>query len=254
MQGPAWMQSGEYALSVREAAAGKRSERRMMNVLSTVVGSINRNLLEGGAYLSVLEGLRVTVLISSLGLLLGTLCGALLCWLQISKTPLLSSLARLVVVVLRGSPVLLLLMLLYYVVFARSRVDPVGIAIFAFALNSGAHIAELMRSALEAVDKRQLEAARMLGFSRAKAFVAITLPQAGRIAKPVFQGTVVNTIQWTSVVGYVAITDLTRTVNNIGNRTGDPFFSLFCGVLIYLGLSYLVHALFSIGGGRAEER
>jgi len=52
----------------------------------------------------------------------------------------------------------------------------------------------------------------------------------------------------------VAITDLTRTVNNIGNRTGDPFFSLFCGVMIYLGLSYLVHALFSIGEGRAEER
>lgn len=226
----------------------------MADMLSAVTNSINRNLLEGGAYLSVLEGLRVTVLISAQGLLLGTLCGALLCWLRVSRIPVLSSLAQCVVVVLRGSPVLLVLMLLYYVVFAGSRVDPVGVAVLAFALNSGAHIAELMRSALEAVDKRQLEAARMLGFSRAKAFVAITLPQAGKIARPVYQGTVVNTIQWTSVVGYVAITDLTRTVNNIGNRTGDPFFSLFCGVMIYLGLSSLVHALFSIGGGRAEER
>lgn len=226
----------------------------MVDMLSAVIDSINRNLLEGGAYLSVLEGLRVTVSISVQGLLLGTFVGAVLCWLRISKIPVLGSLAQCVVVVLRGSPVLLLLMLLYYVVFAASRVDPVGIAVLAFALNSGAHIAELMRSALEAVDKRQLEAARMLGFSRAKAFVAITLPQAGKIAKPVYQGTIVNTIQWTSVVGYVAITDLTRTVNNIGNRTGDPFFSLFCGVMIYLGLSYLVHALFSISGGRAEER
>lgn len=226
----------------------------MVDMLSAVIDSINRNLLEGGAYLSVLEGLRVTVSISVQGLLLGTLVGAVLCWLRISKIPVLSSLAQCVVVVLRGSPVLLLLMLLYYVVLAASRVDPVGVAVLAFALNSGAHIAELMRSALEAVDKRQLEAARMLGFSQAKAFVAITLPQAGKIAKPVYQGTIVNTIQWTSVVGYVAITDLTRTVNNIGNRTGDPFFSLFCGVMIYLGLSYLVHALFSISGGRAEER
>jgi polar amino acid transport system permease protein/polar amino acid transport system substrate-binding protein len=54
------------------------------------------------------------------------------------------------------------------------------------------------------------------------------------------------------VVGYVTITDLTRTVNNIGNRTGDPFFSLFFGVLIYLGLSSLVSLLFSIGEKRGE--
>lgn len=222
----------------------------MENVLHIVTGSINRNLLEGDAYLAVLEGLRVTVLISALGLLLGTLCGAVLCWMRRSQTPVLSKSAQGVIAVLRGSPVLLLLMMLYYVAFAGSRTDPVGIAVLAFALNSGAHIAELMRSALDAVDRRQLEAARMLGFSKAKAFAAITLPQAGRIARPMYQGVIVNTIQWTSVVGYVAITDLTRTVNNIGNRTGDPFFSLFCGVLIYLGLSYLVSALFSIRGRR----
>jgi polar amino acid transport system permease protein/polar amino acid transport system substrate-binding protein len=63
---------------------------------------------------------------------------------------------------------------------------------------------------------------------------------------------IVNTIQWTSVVGYVSISDLTRTLNNIGNRTGDPFFSLFCGVLIYLGISTLVSALFSLGGKEKE--
>ena len=226
----------------------------MENVLRLVTGSIHRNLLEGNAYLSVLDGLWVTVLIAGLGLLLGTLCGAVLCWMRGSEAPVPRKFAQGLIAVLRGSPVLLLLMLLYYVVFANSRTDPVGVAVLAFALNSGAHIAELMRSALEAVDKRQVEAARMLGFSRAKAFLAITLPQAGRIARPVYQGVIVNTIQWTSVVGYIAITDLTRTVNNIGNRTGDPFFPLFCGVLIYLGLSYLVSALFSIRGRRGGER
>lgn len=223
----------------------------MENLLGIVTGSISRNLLEGEAYLSVLEGLWVTVLISAQGLLLGTLCGAVLCGMRRAEARIPRRSAQTVIVVLRGSPVLLLLMLLYYVVFADSRTDPVAVAVLAFALNSGAHIAELMRSALEAVDQRQVEAARMLGFSRAKAFLAITLPQAGRIARPVYQGVIVNTIQWTSVVGYIAITDLTRTVNNIGNRTGDPFFALFFGVLIYLGLSYLVSALFSIGRRRA---
>lgn len=224
----------------------------MDTFVTTITESMQKNLLAGDAYLTVLGGLWVTILISVLGLFFGTICGALLCFLRMSSIPVLSGISRLIIAVLRGSPVLLLLMILYYVVFADSRIDPVIIAVIAYAFNSGAHISELMRSALEAVDQRQLEAARMLGFSRVKAFLAITLPQAGRIAKPMYQGVVVNTVQWTSVVGYVTITDLTRTVNNIGNRTGDPFFSLFFGMLIYLGLSYLVSVLFFMGEKRAE--
>jgi polar amino acid transport system permease protein/polar amino acid transport system substrate-binding protein len=90
----------------------------------------------------------------------------------------------------------------------------------------------------------------MLGFSELAAFRHITLPQAWKIAKPVYQNTIVNLIQWTSVVGYVTITDLTRTLNNVGSRTGDPFFALFFGILIYMGLSWMVHGLFSIRGKR----
>jgi len=224
----------------------------MNSLLDVLIDSVQKNLIAGDAYLAVFRGIWVTILISALGIFFGTICGALLCALRISKIKILKRFSQLFIAVLRGSPVLLLLMILYYVVFGDSRINPVVIAVIAFALNSGTHIAELMRSSLEAVDKRQLEAARMLGFSKGKAFLAITLPQASKIAKPVYQGTIVNTIQWTSVVGYVTITDLTRTVNNIGNRTGDPFFSLFFGVLIYLGISYLVYALFSIREKRGE--
>lgn len=224
----------------------------MESIFISIIDSAHKNLLDGDAYLTVLAGLLVTIKISFLGLLLGTAWGAALCWARLSKYRIARACSATVVVALRGSPVLLLLMMLYYVVFASSRINPIFIAVIAFGLNSGAHICELMRSALEAVDKRQTEAARMLGFSSLKAFLAITLPQASKIAKPVYQNTVVNTIQWTSVVGYVTITDLTRTLNNIGNRTGDPFFALFFGVLIYVGLSSLVTALFSMGEKKRE--
>jgi His/Glu/Gln/Arg/opine family amino acid ABC transporter permease subunit len=224
----------------------------MNNMIEAIANSFQRNLLAGAAYMLVIKGLWVTVLISGSGIFFGTMIGAFLCAMRMGKIKIFKSITRLIIAVLRGSPVLLLLMILYYVVFAESRIDPVIIAVIAFALNSGAHIAEVMRSALEAVDEKQLEAARMLGFSQIKAFLAITLPQAGKIAKPVYQSTIVTIIQWTSVVGYITITDLTRTINNIGIRTGDPFFSLFFGVLIYLGLSYLVYGLFSIGEKRGE--
>ncbi len=226
----------------------------MTGFLDNIIDSIHKNLLVGDAYLIVLKGLWITISISVLSLFFGTILGGILCSLRMSKIKLLKVAAHFVIAVLRGSPVLLILMILYYVVFADSRIDAVYIAVTAFALNSGAHIAELMRSSLEAVDKKQLEAARMLGFSKTGAFFAITIPQAGKIAKPVYQSVIVNLIQWTSVVGYVTITDLTRTVNNIGARTGDPFFALFFGVLIYLGLSYAVFGLFSIGRKRGESR
>lgn len=217
-----------------------------MEFLESLVNSFNNNLVLNSGWLVVLKGLWVTILITAFGLFFGTITGAILCSLRLSAIGLLRVTAKTIIAFLRGSPVLLLLMVFYYVVFSNSRVDAVYIAIIAFSLNSGAHIAEIMRSALSAVDKKQLEAARMLGFTKVKAFMAITLPQAGRIAKPVYQNATINLLQWTSVVGYVTITDLTRTVNNIGARTGDPFFALFFGILIYLGISYLVNFLFSL--------
>lgn len=223
----------------------------MNDFFDSVIHSFHQNLIAGDAYLVVLKGLFVTIEISVLGLLFGTILGGMFCFFRMSKVNFLLRISQLVIAVLRGSPVLLLLMILYYVAFANSRIDAVIIAIIAFAMNSGAHISEIMRSSLEAVDKKQLEAARMLGFSKTKAFFAITLPQAGKIAKPVYQSAIVNLIQWTSVVGYVTITDLTRTLNNIGARTGDPFFTLFFGILIYLGLSYSVYMLFSLGEKRS---
>jgi len=226
----------------------------MDRFLEEIIDSFYKNLVAGDAYLIVLKGLWVTILISYLGLFFGTVLGIILCFLRMSGIKFIKRISQFIIAMLRGSPVLLLLMILYYVVFANSRIDAVIIAVIAFALNSGAHIAEIMRSSLEAVDKKQCEAARMLGFSKLKAFFAITLPQAGKIAKPVYQSAVINLIQWTSVVGYVTITDLTRTVNNIGARTGDPFFALFFGILIYLGLSYSVYAFFSISEKKGVSR
>ncbi len=225
-----------------------------MDFIDSFISSINNSLILNNGWLVVLKGLVITLLITFSALISGSIIGALLCFLQLSKITVIRITAKTVIAFLRGSPVLLLLMVFYYVVFANSRLDAVYIAIIAFALNSGAHISEIMRSALLAVDKKQLEAARMLGFSKIKAFLAITLPQAGKIARPIYQNATINLLQWTSVVGYVTITDLTRTVNNIGARTGDPFFALFFGMLIYLGISYLVNFLFTLKSSNKEAK
>jgi His/Glu/Gln/Arg/opine family amino acid ABC transporter permease subunit len=214
--------------------------------LDSILDSFYRNLIQGASYLTVLKGLRTTLIISVLSLLLGTLLGALVCYLRINRNNFIRGLAGLYIAVLRGSPVLLVLMLLYYVVFARSDLDAVYIAVAAFSLNVSAHVAELLRSALGTVDRGQVEAARTLGFGRFGAFLHITLPQLFVVARPVYQSTAVNLIQWTSVVGYVTIVDLTRVINNIGMRTMDPLFMIFVGIALYLLLAYLVYGSFAL--------
>ena len=212
----------------------------------TLSDKLYKILIQGGSWQTILGGLWVTVQISLFALLLGTVLGALVCLLRTRRNRVARGIASVYIAVLRGTPVLMLLLLLYYGVFARTGLKPVTVAVFTFALNVSAHVAELLRSALEAADRGQAEAARTLGFSAWDTFRLITLPQVLRIAKPVYQSTIVNLIQWTSVVGYVTITDLTRVINNTASRTMQPLLTIIIGMLIYLALSYIVFGLFAL--------
>ena len=210
-------------------------------------------LIKGGSWQTILGGLWVTIQISALSLALGTLLGAAVCLLRLSKNKIASTSARIYISIVRGSPVLMLLMLLFYGVLAGSGLKPLTVAVVTFSLHTAAHVAELIRSSVMAIDHGQVEAARTLGFSKRQAFRLITLPQIIRIAKPVYQSTVVNLIQWTSVVGYVTITDLTRVINNTASRTMQPLLTITIGMLIYLALSHAVYGLFALTD-RSVER
>ena len=209
-----------------------------------LIDLIYKIFLKDGGWLTILNGLWVTVQISALSLLFGTMFGSLLCFFCLGKIKPLRIAAQVYISIVRGSPVLMLLMLLFYGVFARQGLSPILVAVITFSMHTAAHVAELLRSALMALDKGQVEAARTLGFSKWQAFKLVTLPQLARIAKPVYQSTVVNLIQWTSVVGYVTITDLTRVINNIASRTMQPMITIIGGMIIYLALSYLVYGIF----------
>ena len=212
----------------------------------TLSDKLYKILIQGGSWKTIMGGLGVTIQISFFALLLGTVLGALVCLLRTRKNIVIRSIASVYIAVLRGTPVLMLLLLLYYGVLARAGLKPVTVATLTFALNVSAHVAELLRSALEAADRGQAEAARTLGFSAWSTFRLIMLPQVLRIAKPVYQSTIVNLIQWTSVVGYITITDLTRVINNTASRTMQPLLTILIGMLIYLALSYIVFGLFAL--------
>lgn len=137
------------------------------------------------------------------------------------------------ITVIRGTPVLIQLMIMYFIVFASSR-DGIIAAIISFGINSGAYVAEIVRSGIMSIDKGQFEASRSLGFDYKSTMVHVIIPQAFKNILPALGNEFIVLVKETSVAGYVAIQDLTYVGNLIRSRTYEAFFPLIAVALIYL--------------------
>lgn len=140
---------------------------------------------------------------------------------------------RVYLTVIRGTPVVVQLMLIYYVILA-SLTNKVLIASLAFGINSGAYVAEIIRSGIMSVDKGQFEAGRSLGFNYVQTMWHIVIPQAFKTILPTLANEFIVLIKETSVAGYVALQDLTKGGDIIRSRTYSAFMPLIAVALIYL--------------------
>ncbi|HPR31295.1 MAG TPA: ABC transporter permease subunit [Prolixibacteraceae bacterium] len=208
--------------------------------IQAVSQSFYNNILREKRYLLILNGLYITVIISILSALMGTLIGALVCWMRMAKNHLLSYTARLLINLIRGTPVLVLLMIIFYVIFASVNISPVLVAVIAFGINFGAYVSEMFRTSIESIDKGQREAGIAGGFSTFQTFMHIIMPQALRRVLPVYKGEFISLLKMTSIVGYIAVQDLTKASDIIRSRTFDAFFPLIMAAVIYIILAWLL--------------
>ena len=175
-----------------------------------------------------------------LSTIFGTLLGALVCFMRMSKQTMLNLPAKVYISILRGTPVLVLLMLIFYVVFASIDISPVLVAVIAFGMNFSAYVAEIFRTGIEGVDKGQTEAGIAMGFTRVKTFLYIVLPQTVRRILPVYKGEFISLVKMTSIVGYIAVQDLTKASDIIRSRTFDAFFPLVMVAILYFLISWVL--------------
>ena len=206
--------------------------------LRHIAAGFHGNILHEKRYLLILDGLKTTVIISILATLFGTLLGAVVCMMRMSKKTLLTAPARMYIAILRGTPVLVVLMLVFYVVFASVNIDPVLVAVIAFGINFGAYTAEIFRTGIEGIDKGQTEAGISLGFTRTGTFLHIILPQMVQRILPVYKGEFISLVKMTSIVGYIAVQDLTKAGDIIRSRTFDAFFPLVMVAVLYFIISW----------------
>jgi polar amino acid transport system substrate-binding protein len=200
--------------------------------------SFHRNFLVEDRYKMVLAGLKTTIFITICAAILGTVLGFGVCMLRRSEQKFLSTLAKIFVKVMQGTPLVVFLMIMYYIVFGKLSINPMYVAIIAFAINMAAYTSEMMRTGIDAVDKGQLEAAYAMGFSKVQTFIKIVTPQALKHILPVYTGEFISMMKMTSVVGYIAIQDLTKMSDIIRSRTYEAFFPLIVTALIYLVVAW----------------
>ena len=228
-----------------------------MNVLPTAIQSwiekLEKTFLTNDNYKYIFEGLGNTVKITMGALIIGVIIGLIIAVVKYlaedsrgMKLP--AVLCDVYVNVIRGIPVTVLLLIFYYLIM-RSSTNGVLVATITFGINSGAYMAELIRSGINAVDRGQMEAGRCLGLSKLQTMYKIILPQAVRYVLPAVGNEFIALLKETSVAGYVAVVDLTRGGNLIRNNTFDAFNPLMVVALIYLvlvlGLTWLL--------GKAEK-
>ena len=218
------------------------------------------NFIQENRWKFIATGLSNTIIITFASLIIGVILGALVAIVRSSydKTSsemkpgikkflfkILDSICKIYLTVIRGTPVVVQLMIMYYIIFASSR-NSLMVAIIAFGINSGAYVAEIVRSGIMSIDEGQFEAGRSLGFDYKRTMWYVIIPQAFKNILPALANEFIVLLKETSVAGYVTIRDLTMGGNIIRAATYSPFMPLVAVAIIYLIMVIFFTKLVSI--------
>jgi len=216
---------------------------------------ITKTFIKDNRYQLFLTGLGNTLLVAAAATLFGVFIGIIIAVIKVvhhqsvlsKKRNLILSffnfIAEAYTAIIRGTPVVVQLLITYNVIFVFSD-EAVMIGIFAFSINSGAYISEIIRAGINSVDKGQTEAGRSLGLSQFTTMKSIVLPQALKNILPALGNEFIALLKETSVIGYLGVVDLTRAGELIRSRTADAFFTLIFVAAVYFVLVFGLSALF----------
>ena len=202
--------------------------------------SFEKNFIRESRWKLIVKGIGVTCLITLLAAIFGTILAFVICMFRRTGGGFTNKVFDIYVKLLQGTPIVVLLMILYYLIFGKTGLDAIWVAVLGFALNTSAYTSEIMRSGISAIDDGQRKAALALGYSEHRAFFKYIFPQAAINFLPVYRGELVSLLKSTSIVGYIAIQDLTKMSDIIRSRTFESFFPLISTALIYFLLAWLL--------------
>ena len=211
-------------------------------------------------YKTVLNGLLATVEIAVLGLIIGILIGTIIAVVKVMPKyklmpKILEKICDVYVAFFRGTPMVVQLLIGYFVLMPALNIalDGIYVAIIIFGLNSGAYVSEIMRSGIQSVDAGQLEAGRAVGLSFWTAMLKIVIPQSIKNILPTLGNEFIVLIKETSIVSFIAVTDVTKAFRAIGDANYEYIIPYLTLALVYLVIVLLITYLIKIMERRLKK-
>ena len=200
------------------------------------------------------NGLGTTYTVSFFAVILGVIIGVIIAVIRSSadkmeRPPLVIRILNFICKVYL-TPAMIQLLIMYYIIFGSVDVSKRVVAILTFGINSGAYVAEIVRSGIMSVDQGQFEAGRSLGLSYIQTMWYVIIPQAFKNVLPALGNEFITLLKETSICGYIALTDVTHGANTVRSQTYEPYMPLFGAALIYLVSVSVLSALIT----RLERR
>lgn len=217
-----------------------------MNWFSEQGDKFYEAFIQSDRYLAYLKGLRLTIIMSILAVILGVTIGIIVAVFKYSSARrshkgIGSALLRfgeiicnIYLTIIRGTPVFVQLLIIYNLIFTSRNTSPLVSGVVCFGINSGAYVAEIIRAGLESIDRGQMEAGKSLGLSGLQTMKSIILPQAVKNILPALGNEFITLIKETAIAGTIAITDITQVARNIGGSTMDLITPLLITAAMYL--------------------
>lgn len=215
--------------------------------MNTFIEKLYDNFIKDDRYMYLVRGLGNTLMITFFAALIGIALGFVIAiirstYAKTGKFKVLNAICNVYLTIIRGTPVIVQLLIMYYVVFVSLN-NKIFVAVIAFGINSGAYVAEIVRSGIMSIDKGQTEAGRSLGFSYGQTMWYVIMPQAFKNVLPALANEFIVLLKETSVCGYIGLMDLTRGGDYIRSRTYEAFLPLIAVALIYLIIVLILTAL-----------
>lgn len=225
---------------VAVVASGEDEEQ---SFITNIKDSFNRTFIKESRWKLLRDGLLVTIKISVISMILGSLLGFAASFPLRSKNGVIRNTANAISTFLDGMPLVVILMVLYYVIFKSIDIPAVWVGIIGFTIDFANVVAGLLNTGVSAVDKGQQEAAASMGYNKVQIFCKITFPQAAKQMFSQYEGAVVGLVKGTAIVGYITVEDLTKAGDIIRSRTYEAFFPLIVTAVAYFIITYLFIAV-----------
>lgn len=222
--------------------------------IARTVESFEKTFLREDRWKLFVEGSFNTLVITVFSILFGTLLGFVVYLLCRSRGAVFNNVISWFTWLLQGMPVVVLLMILYYIIFGKTSLEGMVISIIGFTLVFGVAVLGILKTGVSAVDGGQTEAASALGCTPRQAFFHIIFPQALPFMTDPYKGEIIGLVKATSIVGYIAVLDLTKMGDLVRSRTYEAFFPLIAVMIIYFILEGILGFCVSIIAKKIDPR